>query len=226
MRGISRLASIAVLLAVAAACSAGTTSQPPAAGTGAVRPALRIPAFGSGQEAPTVRVLPSVAPTLILQVPLEPATIQPLYPNATGVVTVLEDPSRPDGDTLVVDVRNMPAFTKFTIFLTELAGKPFGHAEYVGDLITRADGSGEAVSTSIVLTAFAADNRGAGASQDQLGQASGVQLEHIGMWFDGVESARAVEQNQTIAGTPFDCGAGPLHAGPQAMTDGQTRPVI
>jgi hypothetical protein len=226
MRGIRRLAPIALLLALTVACSAGTTSPPPAAGTGAVAPALRVPAFGGGEEAPTVKVLSSAAPTLILQVPLEPATIKPLYPNATGIVTVLENPSRPDGDTLIVDVQHMPANTKFTIFLTELAAKPFGHAEYVGDLITRADGSGEAVSTSIVLAAFAADNRGAGASQDQVGQASGVQLEHIGMWFDGVDSARAVEQNPAIAGTPFDGGAGPLHAGPQAMTDGQTQPVI
>src|SRR5215469_11861012 len=214
MRGIRRLVPIGLLLAVTAACSAGTPSQ-------------AHPAFGNGEEeAPTVRVLPSVAPTLILQIPLEPATIQPLYPAATGIVTVLENPSRPDGDTLIVDVQHMPADTKFTIFLTELAAKPFGRAEYVGDLITRADGSGEAVSTSIVLTAFAADNRGAGASQDQLGQASGVQLEHIGMWFDGVESARAAERNPTIAGTPFDGGGGPLHSGPQAMTDGPPRPVM
>ena|SRR5215467_10579237 len=226
MHGIRRLAPMALLLAVTLACSAGTASRLPEAGTGAVRPALRVPAFGNGEEAATVKVLPSVAPMLILQIPLEPATIQPLYPTATGIVTVLENPSHPDGDTLIVDVQHMPADTKFTIFLTELAAKPFGRAEYVGDLITRADGSGEAVSTSIVLTAFAADNRGAGASQDQLGQASGVQLEHIGMWFDGVESARAAERNPTIAGTPFDGGGGPLHAGPQAMTDGQTRPVI
>jgi hypothetical protein len=226
MCGITRLAPIALLLAVAVGCSAGSTGQAPAAGTGAVRPALRVPAFGNGAEAPTVHVLPSVAPTLVIQIPLGPAAIQPLYPNATGIATVLENPSRPDGDTLIVDVRNMPPDTKFTIFLTELAGKPFGHAEYVGDLVTRADGSGEGVSTSIVLTAFAADNRSAGTSPDQLGQASGTQLEHIGMWFDGVDSARFVEHDPTIAGTPFDGGGGPLHAGPQAMTDGQTLPVI
>ena len=225
MPRITRLAPIALLLAVAA-CSPGTPRPPPAAGTGATRPALRTPAFGNGQEAPTVRVLPSVAPTVIVQFPLQPATIKPLFPGATGLVTVLANPSHPEGDTLIVDVQKMPPDVKFTVFLTELSAKPFGHAEYVGDLVTRGDGSGESAFHTIVLTAFAADNRSPGDSQDQLGQASGVQLEHLGMWFDTLDVARRVERDPTIAGTPFDGGGGALHAGPQAMTDGQTLPVI
>jgi hypothetical protein len=32
--------------------------------------------------------------------------------------------------------------------------------------------------------------------------------------------------NPNIPGTPFDGGGGVLHAGPQAMTDGQTLAVI
>jgi hypothetical protein len=226
MPGIKRLAPIALLAAMAAAACSSAVSSPPVAGTGATLPSLRQPALGNGQEAPTVKVLPAVAPTLIVQFPLQPATIRPLFPDATGLVTVLENPSQPDGDTLIVDVQKMPPNVKFTVFLTELSAKPFGHAEYVGDVITRGDGSGESVFRSIVLAAFAADNRSAGSSQDQLGQASGVQLEHVGMWFDGVEVARQVEHDPTIAGTPFDGGGGALHAGPQAMTDGQTQPVI
>jgi hypothetical protein len=226
MSGIKRLAPIALLAAMAAAACSSAVSSPPAAGTGATRPPLRQPALGNGQEAPTVKVLPAVAPTLIVQFPLQPATIRPLFPDATGLVTVLANPSQPDGDTLVVDVQKMPPNVKFTVFLTELSAKPFGHAEYVGDLITRGDGSGESVFRSILLAAFAADNRSAGSSQDQFGQASGVQLEHVGMWFDGVDVARQVEHDATIAGTPFDGGGGALHAGPQAMTDGQAQPVI
>jgi hypothetical protein len=48
----------------------------------------------------------------------------------------------------------------------------------------------------------------------------------VGMWFDGVKAARQVLQNNSIPGTPFDGGNPALHGGPQAMTDGQTLPVI
>jgi len=189
---------------------------------------LRVPTFGSaGQEAPTVKVLPSVAPTVIIQFPLVPVSIKTLFPKATGLVTVIQgNPSTNDFDTVTVDVQNMPPNVKFTVFFTEIAVKPFGHAEYVGDLITRGDGSGESVFHLITFVAFAADNRNPGISTDQSGDASGIQLEHVGMWFDGVNAARQVLNNPTIPGTPFDGGHGVLHAGPQAMTDGQTLPVI
>ena len=85
----------------------------------------------------------------------------------------------------------------------------------------------ESIFHLITFGAFAADNRNAAVtSNDQSGEASGIQLEHVGMWFDGVTAARQVLNNPKIPGTPFDGGGGPLHAGPQAMTDGQTAPVI
>jgi hypothetical protein len=112
------------------------------------------------------------------------------------------------------------------VFFTEISSKPFGHAEYVGDVITRGDGTGESTFHLITFVAFAADNRNPGTTADQTGDASGIQLEHVGMWFDGVDNARKVLGNPTIPGTPFDGGGGALHAGPQAMTDGQTLPVI
>jgi hypothetical protein len=191
-------------------------------------PQLRVPTFGSaGQEAPTVKVLPSVAPTVIIQFPLVPVSIKTLFPKATGLVTVIQgNPSTNDFDTVTVDVQNMPPNVKFTVFFTEIAVKPFGHAEYVGDVITRGDGTGESVFHLITFVAFAADNRQPGITTDQSGDASGIQLEHVGMWFDGVNAARQVLNNPTIPGTPFDGGHGVLHAGPQAMTDGQTLPVI
>ncbi|HLI89357.1 MAG TPA: hypothetical protein VKV37_11765 [Ktedonobacteraceae bacterium] len=191
-------------------------------------PPLRTPGFGNaGQVAPTVKVLASVDPTLIIQFPLVPSGIKGKFPNASGLVTVFQNPQANDFDVLTVNVEHMPPNVKFTVFLTEIAAKPFGHAEYVGDLITREDGTGEATFHLITLVAFAADARQANVTtSDESGDASGIQLEHLGMWFDGVNSARQVLDDPTIAGTPFDGGHTPLHAGPQAMTDGQTLPVI
>src|SRR2546430_1392986 len=191
--------------------------------------ALRTPAFGaSGQVAPTVKVLASADPSLIVQFPLVPASIKALFPDASGLVTVVQgNPQTNDFDTMIVDVQKMPPDVKFTVFLTELSAKPFGHAEYVGDVITRGDGSGESIFHLITFVAFAADARNSTVtSADQSGDASGIQLEHVGMWFDGVSFARKVLNNPNIPGTPFDGGGGALHAGPQAMTDGQTLSVI
>ena len=193
------------------------------------QPPLRAPSFGSaGKVAPTVKVLPSVDPTLIIQFPLQPSSIKTLFPKASGLVTVMQgNPAISVFDTITVDVQNMPPDVKFTVFLTEIAAKPFGHAEYVGDVLTRGDGTGESVFHLITFVAFAADARQSNTtSADQSGDASGIQLEHLGMWFDGANSARQVLNDPAIPGTPFDGGHGELHAGPQAMTDGQTLPVI
>ena len=213
-----------------------TNTTQPTAGTTAVSSqlvfpttplALRTPAYGTaGQVAPTVKVLSSADPTLIIQFPLFPASIKALFPDATALVTVFQNPDTNDFDTVTVDVQHMPPSVKFTVFFTELSGKPFGHAEYVGDVITRGDGSGESVFHLITFVAFAADNRHPVTSNDQSGVASGTQLEHVGIWFDGLDSAFDVLKNRSLAGTPFDGGFGPLHAGPQAMTDGQTLSVI
>lgn len=191
--------------------------------------ALRTPGFGSpGQVAPTVKVLASADPTLIVQFPLFPVSIKKLFPGATALVTVIEgNPQTNDFDTVIVDVQKMPPNQKFTVFFVELSAKPFGHAEYVGDVITHGDGSAESIFHLITFAAFAADARNSTVtSQDQSGAASGIQLEHVGMWFDGVRAARQVLNNPNIPGTPFDGGGGVLHAGPQAMTDGQTLAVI
>jgi len=72
-------------------------------------PPLRTPAFGSpGQVAPTVKVLASVDPTLIVQFPLSPASIKSLFPKASALVTVFQNPVANDFDTVTVDVQNMP----------------------------------------------------------------------------------------------------------------------
>lgn len=180
------------------------------------------------QLASTVQVLASQPPSVVIQFPLFPSGVKKAFPQATGVVTIVQgNPEASLFDSVTVDVSHMPPDTTFTIFFIELANKPFGHVEYVADLHTRDDGSGEASFQAITLVAFAADNRTPTVtSQDQSGEASGVQLEHMGMWFSSLQDAQKALNDTTLKGTLFDGGNPPLHAGPQAMTDGQTQPVF
>jgi hypothetical protein len=120
----------------------------------------------------------------------------------------------------------MPADTTFTIFFIEKASKPFGHVQYVADLHTRSDGTGDVTFQTITLVAFAADASNPGVSQDQSGSASGIQLEHLGIWFSSLQDAQKALNDTTLKGTPFDGGNPALHAGPQALTDGQIDPVF
>jgi len=179
------------------------------------------------QLASTVQVLSSQAPSVIIQFPLFPSGVKKLFPNATGVVTIVQgNPAVSLFETVTVDVSNMPPDTTFTIFFIEQATKPFGHVEYVADLHTRDNGKGDVTFQAITLVAFAADAQNPGTSQDQSGQASGIQLEHLGMWFSSLQDAQKILNDTTLKGTPFDGGNPPLHAGPQALTDGQTAPVL
>ncbi len=180
----------------------------------------------NSQLAPTVKVL-ATSPAFIDQFPLVPSGIKALFPNATGLVTVVRG-NRDDStsDTVTLDVQNMPPNITFTIFLIELANKPFGNVEYVADLTTRGDGSGETIFRLISFLAFAMDARNPGTSVDGEGLTSGINLEHLGMWFSSLQDAQKVLNNDTLTGTIFDGGNPPLHAGPQAMTDGQTAPVL
>jgi hypothetical protein len=181
----------------------------------------------SHELASTVQVLSSQPPSVIIQFPLFPSGIKKLFPQASGVVTIVQgNPAVSLFDTVTVDVTHMPPDTTFTIFFIELASKPFGHVQYVADLHTRDNGDGDVTFQTITLVAFAADARTPGASQDQSGLASGTQLEHLGMWFSSLQDAQKILNDQTLKGTPFDGGNPPLHAGPQAMTDGQTDPVF
>jgi hypothetical protein len=181
----------------------------------------------SHRLASTVQVLSSQPPSVIVQFPLFPSGVKAAFPKATGVVTIVQgNPEVSLFDSVTVDVANMPPDITFTIFFIEHATKPFGNAEYVADLHTRSDGSGEVSFQAITLVAFAMNSDNPGTSQDQSGQASGIQLEHLGMWFSSLQDAQKVLNNAKLTGTPFDGGNPPLHAGPQAMTDGQTAPVF
>ncbi len=181
-----------------------------------------------GRMAPTVRVVASLAPTVIEQFPLVPSGLKTAFPNATALVTIVRgNRDNSVSDTVTVDVQHMPPNITFTIFFIQFANKPFGNVEYVADLTTRGDGSGETVFQCIALVAFAMDARNPGTSQDDKeGTTSGTNLEHMGMWFSSLQDAQKVLNNDSLQGTIFDGGNPPLHAGPQAMTDGQTAPVF
>lgn len=182
----------------------------------------------AGRLAPTVHVLNSLAPTTIVQFPLVPSGIKAAFPQATGLVTIIRgNRDNAIADTVIVDVQNMPPNITFTIFYIQFAGKPFGNVEYVADLTTRGDGSGETLFQNIAFVAFAMDARNPSTSIDgQEGVTSGTNLEHLGMWFSSLQVAQKVLNDTTLKGTIFDAGNPPLHAGPQAMTDGQTAPVF
>jgi hypothetical protein len=193
----------------------------------AFRPQSLRERIESHELASTVQVLASQPPSVIIQFPLFPSGVKKAFPNAKGVVTIVQgNPEVSLFDTVTVDVEGMPADTTFTIFFIELANKPFGHVQYVADLHTRDDGTGDVTFQTITLVAFAADASNPGTSKDQSGDASGVQLEHLGMWFSSLQDAQKALKDNTLKGTPFDGGNPPLHAGPQAMTDGQTDPVF
>ncbi|HKV57430.1 MAG TPA: hypothetical protein VJO32_04085 [Ktedonobacteraceae bacterium] len=181
-----------------------------------------------GKLSRSVNVLNSLGQTTIVQFPLVPSGVKQAFPNASGLVTIVRgDRNNAFSDTVTVDVQNMPPNTTFTIFFIELASKPFGNVEYVADLTTRGDGSGETIFQCIAFVAFAMDARNPGTSIDgQEGVTSGTNLEHMGMWFSSLQDAQKVLNNSSLTGTIFDAGNPPLHAGPQAMTDGQTLPVF
>ncbi|HLJ33786.1 MAG TPA: hypothetical protein VKU38_09055 [Ktedonobacteraceae bacterium] len=236
---LGSLLLLVLLCAVSLQASAASALSPHSLGAINRAPtAYRVPAnpivqhlrqmVRNGQLAPTVRVLNTLPPTAIIQFPLVPSGIKAKFPQATGLVTMVRG-SRDNStsDTVTVDVQHMPPNITFTIFFIEFAGKPFGNVEYVADLTTRGDGSGETIFQCITFVAFAMDSNSPGTSQDnQEGTTSGVNLEHLGMWFSSLQDAQSVLGNPSLTGTIFDGGNPALHAGPQAMTDGQTAPVF
>jgi len=182
----------------------------------------------SGRLARTVNILSADRPVTILQFPLVPSGIKKAFPTAKGLVTIVRgNRDNSTSDTVTIDVQNMPPNITFTIFFIEIASKPFGHVEYVADLTTRGDGNGESIFQVISFVAFGMDARNPGVSRDtREGLTSGINLEHLGMWFSSLQDAQKVLNDNTLKGTIFDGGSPPLHAGPQAMTDGQIAPVV
>ncbi|HEU0003353.1 MAG TPA: hypothetical protein VFQ36_20775 [Ktedonobacteraceae bacterium] len=232
------LAGLLLVLSMQVGVASAATAVPSTSRT-AAKPLVESGSFNAndaflrqlqleGKLSRSVNVLNSLGQTTIVQFPLVPSGVKQAFPNASGLVTIVRgDRNNAFSDTITVDVQNMPPNTTFTIFFIELANKPFGNVEYVADLTTRGDGSGETIFQCIAFVAFAMDARNPGTSVDgQEGVTSGINLEHMGMWFSSLQDAQKVLNNPSLTGTIFDAGNPPLHAGPQAMTDGQTLPVF
>src|SRR5579872_6873892 len=113
-----------------------------------------------GKLSRSVNVLSSLGQTTIVQFPLVPSGIKQAFPQASGLVTIVRgDRNNSIADTVTVDVQHMPPNITFTIFFIELANKPFGNVQYVADLTTRGDGSGETIFQNIAFVAFAIDRK-------------------------------------------------------------------
>jgi hypothetical protein len=149
-----------------------------------------------------------------------PSGLAKTFPQASGVVTIN---SGSLNDTVTVDVAHMPPNVTFTIFFTELRTQPFGNAEFVSELRTGNDGTGRVTFSCMAFEAMVVDGRHPNiTTRDGKELSSGLQLEHVGLWFDDLKVAQQVLHDRTLKGTPFDGGDPPLHAGPQAMVDNVT----
>ncbi|HKC72861.1 MAG TPA: hypothetical protein VKF37_01495 [Chloroflexota bacterium] len=180
--------------------------------------AFRVPA-GPAQAASS-HALPGHRLPAPIRFRLVPSGLASAFPHASGVVTI--NPGSLN-DTVTVDVAHMPPNTTFTIFLTELRTQPFGNGAFVSELRTRNDGTGSVIFSCMALEAMVVDGRHPNTTTlDGKERVSGVQLEHLGLWFDDVKVAQRVLHDPKLKGTPFDGESPPLHAGPQAMVDNVT----
>jgi hypothetical protein len=174
--------------------------------------ALRFPA-GPAQAASS-RALPGHRLPAPVRFKLVPSGLAKAFPRVNGGSL---------NDAVTVDVAHMPPNTTFTIFLTELRTQPFGQAEFVSELRTGNDGTGKVTFGCMAFEAMVVDGRHPNITTlDGKERVSGVQLEHLGLWFDDLKVAQKVLHDPKLKGTPFDGDSPPLHAGPQAMVDNVT----
>jgi hypothetical protein len=156
-----------------------------------------------------------------IQFDLVPSGIAALFPTATATVYITPGDL---ADDVQVIAQNLPPNITFTCYFIQSPTRPFGFVQYCMDLKTDAYGYGVTSFHGITQQAYAMVAESAGVSDDQSGSASGTQLEHFGMWFSSLDDAKTVLNNPALTGTPFDGGAPPAHAGPQAMNDGSPDP--
>src|SRR5579863_8030683 len=110
-RGILIGATVAALLLVTTiyVCPIGASSSASQIRSTTFQPKTLQQMIHTHELASTVQVLASQAPSVIIQFPLFPSGVKPLFPNATGVVTIVEgNPAISLFDTVTVDVANMP----------------------------------------------------------------------------------------------------------------------
>src|SRR5437763_11776789 len=96
------------------------------------------------QLASTVQVLSSQPPSVIIQFPLFPSGVKQAFPQATGVVTIIQgNPAVSLFDPLTVDFSHSPPVPILTTFFMKLPNNPFEHFEKLANLITPENGSVE-----------------------------------------------------------------------------------
>jgi hypothetical protein len=141
------------------------------------------------------------------------AQLAACMPDARLTVTVRLTTDVRGFDTFHVRGVGLPPDTTFTVFLLELAGAPFGAAEYIGDFT--ADDRGEADNTFRLIVAEAFS------STLVNGQRVRVDLNRVGAWFaDPTGDDFCLGPASPV--TPFD---GDNEAGVQAFNSANTSPL-
>lgn len=139
-----------------------------------------------------------------LRVPGRPFAFLPgALPNAKGTAVVRQL----DGvDSLELTVEGLPPLARFTAFLTQLPGPPFGAAAYLLDFKTDASGKAMAGATAVLFDAFLSR------ADEQ------VPLDRLVIWAaDPATLAPVFDANgMTPPVTPFDADG---QAGPVVLTD-------
>jgi hypothetical protein len=168
------------------------------AGAAVAKPAQRSPRSNSG-------------PVQLQLTPSQPA-LAACMPGAALDVTVALTTDQVGSDRFTIQAKNLPPNRDYAVFLLESAARPFGAAEYIGDLRTNPAGNGQSVFQLIVQEAFASTN---GMNR--------VDLNQIGVWFADPAADDFCGAATGVTGTtPFD---GDGEAGVQAFNSANAAPL-
>jgi len=139
-------------------------------------------------------------------------TLAQCMPDAQLNVTVRLTTEKRGFDRFDIRARNLPPNRAYTVFLLEIAGTPFGAAEYIGDFTTDSNGNAHNTFSLIVQEAFS--------STLVNGSRVRVDLNRVGVWF-----ADPADDEFCLPGsnpTPFD---GDGAAGVQAFNSANAEPL-
>jgi hypothetical protein len=155
-------------------------------------------------------------PFEVVELNLSPSSAQlaACMPDAHVTVTVRLTTDVRGFDVFHVEADGLPPDTDFTVFLLEMAGAPFGAAEYIGDFTSDDQGRADNTFRLIVAEAFA--------STLVDGQRMRVDLNQVGAWFADPAGDDFCFGPGGGAVTPFD---GDNEAGVQAFNSANTTPL-
>jgi hypothetical protein len=178
--------------------------------------ATSVAAFGASAKNQPASHARSAGKQDALQLQLTPSSAQlaGCMPNARLDVTVELTTDKHGFDKFKIRAHNLPPNREYTVFLLQTAGSPFGAAEYIGDLGTKADGNGENSFKLIVQEAFS--------STVVSGTRVRVDLNRIGVWFADPADDDFCLGAGVGPTTPFD---GDNAAGVQAFNSANADPL-